>query len=179
MYPPDKAGGIGFATLRTYVPGRALGFGTYQAGTSPTGPEDGSWSFVIEPAGDAATRLLIRGRGAPGRSLLGVWFDRSIFEPAHFAMERRMMIGIKQLAEGGSRQRWQNHVHVILWTMMLALFAVAVTRVVIGRAWTRSRALVGATALAFQYQTLRQPSTLQGVGMTFALSWLTFRYRAD
>src|SRR5512138_1407414 len=26
MYPPDKAGGIGFATLRTYVPGRALGF---------------------------------------------------------------------------------------------------------------------------------------------------------
>ena len=35
----------------------------------------------------------------------GLSFDLGIFEPAHFVMERRMMIGIKQLAEGGDRGR--------------------------------------------------------------------------
>src|SRR5438552_14659566 len=41
MYPSDKAGGAGFATLRAYVPGRALSFGTHILGTPPTAPEDG------------------------------------------------------------------------------------------------------------------------------------------
>ena len=42
MYPPNKAGGIGFATLRAYVPGRALGFSTHAPGSS-TKVGDGSW----------------------------------------------------------------------------------------------------------------------------------------
>jgi hypothetical protein len=51
------------------------------------------------PVSSYATRLLFRGRGAP-RSVAGIAFDRSIFEPVHFVMERPTMIGIKQLAEG-------------------------------------------------------------------------------
>jgi hypothetical protein len=49
MYPPEKAGGIGFATLRVRVPGRALGLATRAPGTPLTAPEDGSWSFILEP----------------------------------------------------------------------------------------------------------------------------------
>jgi hypothetical protein len=47
MYPRDRAGGIGYATLRTVIPGRALGFGTHMAGTPIDSPEDGSWSFAL------------------------------------------------------------------------------------------------------------------------------------
>jgi hypothetical protein len=117
MYPPEGAGGAGFATLRRYMPGRALGFGTRVVGTPLTAPEDGSWTFVVQPLDGYTTRLLIRGRGPVTRSWLGLAFDRSVFEPVHFVMERRMMVGIKQLAEGQDRRRVINRLQVALWTM--------------------------------------------------------------
>ena len=174
MYPPDKAGGIGFATLRSYTPGRSLGFATRMSGTPLSAPENGSWSFALVPLGDSATRLLMRGRGAPGRSLLGVAFDRSIFEPAHFAMERRMMIGIAQLAEGGSRHRIENHVQVVLWAVTFALFVAACVMVFRREQWWTALAGVGATATVFQILTLRQPSPALGaslVAVLIALLW--------
>ena len=169
MYPRDKAGGIGFATLRTYVPSRALGFGTRMTGTPLSAPEDGSWSFAIVPLGDSAARLLVRGRGAPGRSLLGVTFDRSIFEPAHFAMERRMMIGIAQLAEGGGRHRLANHAQVVLWTITFGLFVAAVVMVFRRQQWGLALVSVGASATVFQILTLRQPSLTVGAFLVAAL----------
>jgi len=55
--------------------------------------------FVLEPAGPAATRLLVRSRaterGPVGRALMGLFFD-----PIHFTMEKRMMVEVKRLAEG-------------------------------------------------------------------------------
>lgn len=174
MYPKDKAGGAGFATLRVFVPGRALGFATRSLGTGLSEPEDGSWSMVIDPVRPNSTRLLVRGRGAYGRSLLGVSFDRSIFEPIHFAMERRMMIGIKQLTETGNRGRLSNHVNVVLWAITFGAFVVAGVLVMRSRAWRR--ALVGfvAAGIVFQVLTLGQPPAPVGltlVWMVFALLW--------
>ncbi|HJQ65994.1 MAG TPA: hypothetical protein VJ816_06440 [Gemmatimonadales bacterium] len=162
MYPPEKAGGIGFATLRTYLPGRALGFGTRSTGTPLTSPEDGSWSFVLDPMDDGTTRLLVRGRGAAGRSLLGVAFDRSVFEPMHFVMERRTMIGLQQLAEGRDRGRVSNHVAIGLWTITFAFFVTAMVSVI--RHADRWHALAGlfTAAAAFQILTFVQPPL--GVG---------------
>ncbi|MDE3152953.1 MAG: hypothetical protein KGL93_11960 [Gemmatimonadota bacterium] len=157
MYPADKAGGVGFATLRSYVPGRALGFGTFLAGSTPAGKEDGSWAFALQHVNDSTTRLIVRGRGAPGRSLLGVAFDRSIFEPMHFAMEKRMMIGIKQLAEGQSRGRVQNHVQVILWFATAIMFIVGLASVFVGPVWRRKLTGTVAAAVVFQLLTLGQP----------------------
>jgi hypothetical protein len=61
---------------------------------------DPGWGpFVLEPAGAARTRFLIRSRGNPAepiaKMLLGLFFD-----PIHFTMEKRMMVEIKRLAEG-------------------------------------------------------------------------------
>jgi hypothetical protein len=169
MYPPDKAGGIGFATLRSYIPGRALGFATRMTGTPLTAPEDGSWSFVLLPLGDSASRLVVRGRGAPGRSLLGVAFDRSIFEPAHFAMERRMMVGLAQLAESGSRHRLANHAQVLLWMITFGLFVAAIVMVFGRRRWGLALVGVGASATVFQILTLRQPPPSVGAFLVAAL----------
>lgn len=173
-YPQDKAGGVGFATLRAFVPGRALGFATRSTGTSLDEPEDGSWSMVLQPVTDSTARLLIRGRGAPGRSLLGAAFDRSIFEPAHFVMERRMMIGIKQLAEGSSRGRFWNHTHVVLWTIAFGLFITAAVMVLRAKNWRRPLAGFLGAGILFQVLTLVQPSPLLGallLANLIALFW--------
>jgi hypothetical protein len=182
MYPSKESEGIGFATLRAYVPGRALGFVARALGTPASAEEDGSWSFVLEPIAVSSTRLLVRGRAAAGRSLLGLAFDRSIFEPAHFAMERRMMIGIKQLAEGGHRHRIQNHVQVVLWTIVFVLFATAVVLVLIGRGWRRALLTTVIAGIVFQILTLVQPSLFAGMILTAvvaAVFWWPARSMGD
>ncbi|MDE3173834.1 MAG: hypothetical protein KGN74_12230 [Gemmatimonadota bacterium] len=172
MYPSTKAGGVGYAVLRTLVPGRALGFGTWFAGTPPTGPEDGSWQFVLVPVNDSTTRLLVRGRGAPGRSLLGVAFDRSVFEPMHFVMEKRMMIGIRQLVEEDSRYRVQNHVQVVLWFVTFAMFVVGLASIFVKTAWKRALTGTVAAAVVFQILTLGQPPVDVGILLVLIVATL-------
>jgi hypothetical protein len=82
-------------------PGRALVIGT--------------WAFVLRPLPDDRTRLLVRDRdwgylraAAPRRlALLRAALravDYLIGEPLHFAMERKMMLGLKQRAESAATQ---------------------------------------------------------------------------
>lgn len=62
-----------------------------------------SWTFFLHPIDEQTTRLIIRGRGDFNpdlqNSILNFILWRGVFEPAHFIMERRMMLGIKQRAE--------------------------------------------------------------------------------
>jgi len=64
---------------------------------------ENSWVFFLNPIDDHTTRLIIRGRGEFNpdlkNSLLNFLVWRGIFEPAHFIMERKMMLGIKERAE--------------------------------------------------------------------------------
>jgi hypothetical protein len=64
--------------------------------------QEGSWGFTLEPAGDGQTRLIARGRGALARSFRSRVTVLLFWEPAHFIMERRMLLTIKRLAEGAS-----------------------------------------------------------------------------
>lgn len=63
----------------------------------------GNWrAFVLEPVGAKATRLHIRTRGAGVPTLSGIAVtpvSLLVIEPAHFIMERGMMLGIKRRAE--------------------------------------------------------------------------------
>lgn len=70
-------------------PGRALVLGE-------------SWAFVLKEIDPHTTRFIVRGRGdyTPGPLTSLCW--RGIFEPAHFVMERKMMLTIKRLAESAS-----------------------------------------------------------------------------
>lgn len=63
--------------------------------------EHGSWTFVLKPLPGNKTRFLIRARGDCPTSLLRWIFHLSVFEPAHFVMERKMMLTLKDLAEKG------------------------------------------------------------------------------
>jgi hypothetical protein len=63
-------------------------------------------AFVVRPLDSATTRLHIRIRGSGEPRFLSAAmgpFGLFVFEPAHFIMERRMLIGIRARAEGRVR----------------------------------------------------------------------------
>ncbi|WP_224240309.1 SRPBCC family protein [Hyalangium gracile] len=162
MYPPEKLDGQGHALLARIDPGRVLGFVTRQYGTPPTEPYNGSWSFILEPLGEGATRLLIRGRAGGTRAFLGSTFDHALFEPMHFVMERKMMETLEQRAEGGRVSEVADTAHPVLWTVTFALFIVSLVRVVRHERWLWALAAFAAAGIVFQILTFAQPPLAVG-----------------
>jgi hypothetical protein len=66
--------------------------------------EPGTWGFFLKRVDDKdeATRLLVRGRGRVARGPLGWLVHHALFEPAHFVMQRKMMLEIKRLSEANA-----------------------------------------------------------------------------
>ena len=62
----------------------------------------GTWTFILVPVSAQTTRLVVRSRGPEAPSFLGRVFRVMVFEPAHFIMERKMMLRIRQLAEANA-----------------------------------------------------------------------------
>ena len=65
-------------------------------------------AFVLEPIGTSSTRMHIRSRGAGVPSVSGIAITPAsllVFEPAHFIMERGMLLGIKKRAEANQTSR--------------------------------------------------------------------------
>jgi hypothetical protein len=168
MYPPEKAGGIGFAVLREYDPGRALAFGTHVPGVAPS-IDSGSWTFVLRKIDPWTTRLIVRSRAESSPTWRGRAFDRAIFSPAHFVMERRTMIGLKEVAEQGSRSRLGNHLQVLLWTLTIVVLGVAKLLVLTSEHWVRALKVVAMSAVLFAYLTLGQPPWIVGAVLVVAL----------
>lgn len=177
MYPHDELDGRGHATLLHYEPGRALVFGTHTP-VDPTGsPPTGTWSFVVEPTGPQSAVLLTRGSGGAARTLLGQAFARTVFEPLHFAMERRMLEGIRGLAEGHPISRVRDAAQLVTWAATFALFVASGVLVVIGSMPRRRLLALAAAGVAFQVVTLLQPSPAVGVLLTLGLVGLILPLR--
>jgi hypothetical protein len=63
----------------------------------------GTWAFILAPIDGNTTRLVVRSRGPEAPTLVGRLFWMLVFEPAHFIMERKMMLRLKALAERTDR----------------------------------------------------------------------------
>jgi hypothetical protein len=59
----------------------------------------GTWTFILVPIDLQATRLIVRSRGPEALGLLERLFWALVFDPAHFIMERKMMVRLKTLSE--------------------------------------------------------------------------------
>lgn len=101
MTPKERYGGKGCMRVARLDPGRAMVLVSpddyetvLKTGVAPLG----IWSFILDPIDERTTRLIVGSRSGPkegpGRYL--------IFDPAHFIMERKMMLGIKERAETGA-----------------------------------------------------------------------------
>jgi hypothetical protein len=176
MYPPDKLDGLGHATLLEYQPGRALVFGTRSPLDPSEAPFSGTWSFIVQHTSGETSRLIVRGAGTPPPHLLGMAFNRGVFEPMHFAMERRMMEGIRAHAEGQPISRLRDGAMLALWLLAFGTFVAAAVLVLAGPRWRRSLVTFVAAGVVFQILTLAQPSPWVGVPLVMAL--LLFGYRS-
>jgi|GEM_PF-4667678 len=56
-------------------------------------------TFILVPVDPVTTRLVIRSRGPESPSLVQRLFWMGVFQPAHFIMERKMMLKLKALSE--------------------------------------------------------------------------------
>jgi hypothetical protein len=174
MYPRDRAGGIGKAPLALHEPGRALVFYTRRPTTTFEDPPDGTWAFIVEPVGADTSRLIMRSRGRGNPGLLGAAFERSVFEPLHFAMERKMMAGVKARAEGGPVSETRDNLQVLLWALTFWLFVASAVLAVRGRNARRHVLTFTAAGVVFAVLTLGQPSVLIGGPLVLLLGLATF-----
>jgi hypothetical protein len=173
MYPSDAAGGIGQAPLALHYPGRALVFYTRSPGRTLADRPDGTWAFIVQPIDQATSRLVMRGRARGSLGLLGAGLQRGVFEPIHFAMERKMMEGVKARAEDRPVSERRDDLQVLLWALTFGLLLASAVLVVEGRAWRWHLGTFVAAGLLFAVLTLVQPSVLAGVPLVLALAVTT------
>jgi hypothetical protein len=129
---------------------------------------DGSWTFVLQPIDASASRLIFRGRAAGGLRSFAAVFNFGVFEPVHFAMERRTMEGVKALAEGRKPSAALDNLQVALWTALFVAFVVSAALVIAGRRPAPHLVTFTAAGLLFQFLTLVQPSPFIGLVLVLA-----------
>jgi hypothetical protein len=99
---PRRFKGQGYMVAAVVDPGKAFvmvsgpDWTTLQNGNRAAG---GSWGFILEPVDANHTRLIARLRGGTPPSVAGRIIGAAFWDPAHFAMERKMLTTIKRLAE--------------------------------------------------------------------------------
>jgi hypothetical protein len=89
-------------------PGRSLVLGNHMAAgpmrsipwndSSPPVHMKGTWAFALEPVGDGATRLLVRGRGGSAPAWRW-WLWDAFFSAAHVIMQRKQLLSLRRRAE--------------------------------------------------------------------------------
>jgi hypothetical protein len=180
MYPPSKAGGKGYATYLAVDRPRAVVLATQGLAPPEPGreaPQGGTWSMILLPRdGGASTRLVVRGRagreGAPVSA--GLWaFQAFFFEPIHFAMERKMLLGIRDRAEGRRLDPpWRDAAEVVLW---MAAFGVGLAALVaMALRWREAWRPLGAGTVALFTLTalfFARPPLGFGVALVGAAAW--------
>jgi hypothetical protein len=169
MYPKEKLDGAGGARLVVHEPGRILMFASRALGAAVDQPEAGVWGFVVRPLDDAHAKVLAVSRSAPEASPVAAGFARAVFEPAHYVMERRMLVNLRTLAEGGTTSWWGELADVTLWALTVGILVAALVAVARRRQWGTALAVAIMAAVVFQVLTLLQPPVVVGVAL---VTWL-------
>jgi hypothetical protein len=118
-----------------------------------------SWVWALRPEGPQRTRLVVRMRGraelaAPGllKSVGGFFINYG-----GFVMERRMMQGIKDRAEGRGEPPWYQGAEIVLWLAAFALGLAAAAAYLGRRAWWRGLAVGLGASVVLLLLTFGQP----------------------
>jgi hypothetical protein len=157
MAPRRRFQGSGFAIFSWVEPGRALVVSTH-VGRDPT--QVGTWAFVLEPRGPGETRFIVRGRSGQRGSappLSQRVFEQLVFEPMHFVMERRMLLGLKQRAEGAPPDPRRDAAEAACWIVALLVAVVAAIAMLLRTAWVRAWALFVGAGLSLLVLPLERP----------------------
>ncbi len=99
---PSKFDGKAHMIVARWIPGRNMVLVAppdWERITSGKTADNMVWSFIVEPISPKSCRLIARSLGGPGQTTAGKLANYMFWEPAHFIMERGMMLGIKTRVE--------------------------------------------------------------------------------
>lgn len=102
MAPRRKLNGVARMEIATLEPNRAMILvppRDVPPAARPGGEANSTWGFILEPIDEHSTRLIMRARGERSPRLRDRVIGYSLWEPAHFIMERKMMLSIKDRVE--------------------------------------------------------------------------------
>ena len=102
MAPKHKFNGVGRMEIAVLEPNRAMILVPARdvpPSARPGGGANCTWGFILEPIDEHSTRLIMRGRGECQPRLRDRVIGYAFWEPAHFIMERKMMLSIKDRVE--------------------------------------------------------------------------------
>jgi hypothetical protein len=135
-----------------FLPGRALVLGDPKDSASElaAGRARMTWAFIIDPVDANASRLIVRSRGDS--------VSARVQEPVQFVMQRRLMLGIADRAEGVSITRAESW-EPILWLLAGGMLVIAAVRVLVQRTrWLLPLVVTGASvAVLFGLMFWRPP----------------------
>ncbi|RPJ37994.1 MAG: hypothetical protein EHM21_17495, partial [Chloroflexi bacterium] len=101
----------------------------YMVAAPPPEMDEGGllWTWYLAPTEDGRTRLLVH----MSIQIPGMEGNKAVetgFNLATFMMERKMMVGIKQRAEGGMEADWVQYAEALLWFLTLGIGLIAARR---------------------------------------------------
>jgi hypothetical protein len=105
---PDRYGGRARLVVAHLVEGRALVLvapSDADAAITEGRAPHGTWGFLLEPIDARRTRLIARSRTGRLGSRWTLAAHLGLLEPAHFVMERRMLLTVKRLAEASAPEQ--------------------------------------------------------------------------
>jgi len=159
MYPADRLNGVGHSVVARVEPPRALVLATMSMGNTGV-TSDASQAFLLDPVDASNTRLIMRGRGPIPASWGWRLFDAAVFQPAHFVMERRMMLTIKALAEGDDPDESADILQAALWLIIGLSCAISLAAAIFSAGWRRAMLAFSAGAAVLAIAMLTQPPVL-------------------
>lgn len=125
-----------------------------------------SWSFLLKELDINKTRLIARFRSSYSPTIESVLLQRLFVEPTSLFMQKKMLIGLKQRAEGTFHSSVPDHIQVILWMVLFAIFVIASISIFLKFHWMRLYIVGFASAFALMMLVSWQPSVLIGIPLT-------------
>jgi len=121
-------------------------------------------AFVLEPFGSGGTRFFIRGRSEAGSM---PWVAMKLFlEPIHFIMQRRMMLGIREVAEAGPKKPAIPSAGDYVWFLSLVAAGLLILILTASRFTIKKFAAASGAVILVALALLRlPPSPFFGVGV--------------
>jgi hypothetical protein len=128
-----------------------------------------TWAFVLHPLNSQTTRLIVRMRlntvGAPITTLI-------LFDPGHFIMERKMMLGIKEVAEASRGIAAGHHFSEWVWFLCLITAALSILGLLFSRRWPWTLAAASVGVSLWVLVLFRgYPSPVYGAFLAIGLLW--------
>jgi hypothetical protein len=97
----------------------------------------GSWAFRLDALEPSATRLIARFRSGYTPTLSNILMQRIFVQPTSLFMQKRMLLGLKQRAEGNFRTAIFENIQVSLWLFLGFLLLLIGVSILLRRHWIR------------------------------------------